>query len=422
MQRIVCLFVMGLFMTTSAIASGFGVFVQGAEGLGQGNAVIAHSAGASTVYFNPALVTKMENFAGVEIGTTMVNSDRSFSSELSGLTTDSKDSTYFPSTFYSYIRLSKSADVWLSLAVNSPFGLGTTWPDGWEGRYISTNGEITTFNVNPNITWGITDEWSVAFGLDFLYLDVDLNRAVPSKVFTGNLLTPDAYQQMKGDTWAYGWNAAASWEPTEKLALGFSYRSKFDIELDRMDVTHTSVPALLVPVMPNTKGSTKFSLPQQLTFGVAYDFTPKLVVEAAARWEDWAQYGNTTIYLQDAVLFQSSDTILREWKATMAYSLGGKYNITSQWAILAGFLYSETCVPDDTFDPSVPDTDANLYTIGGTYEGADWSLYLAYGLEDHKDRNKNNTINNAALLAGEQADGKYESTIHLIAVSVGYKF
>ena len=45
-----------LIIPVQAIASGYGVFTQGASGLGQANAVVAHTTGPSSAYFNPALL------------------------------------------------------------------------------------------------------------------------------------------------------------------------------------------------------------------------------------------------------------------------------------------------------------------------------------------------------------------------------
>lgn len=424
MKRIIFLSVAGvLYMTTSAVSAGFGVFVQGAEGLGQGNAVIAHSAGASTVYFNPALMTQLEDQSGFEVGTTVVKSDRSFTSDSTGLTTDGKDDTYFPSTFYYYSQLPKIEDVWFGLGVNSTFGLGTNWSSDWEGRYIATKNEITTFNINPNVAWKMGERWSAAVGLDLLFFKLDSNRVFPATLIAPG--EPDPLQQAKGDTWAAGFNAALAFQPIDDLSLGLSYRSKFDINLntDDLDVIFTNVSPALSPLIQNTTATTKFTLPQQLTIGLSYDFTPKMTLEVGARWEDWAQYGNTVVYFTAPVAaVQTSDVVLRDWKATWAYNIGGKYHITPEWAVLAGFLYSETCVPDATFDPSIPDTDAYLYTIGGAYEGAKWSFDFAYGLQAHEDRNKNNSINLPSLLLSQPANGKYEGTIHLVAASVGYNF
>ena len=51
------LVLVGMFvLPTQVLASGYGVFTQGASGLSQANAVVAHTTGPSSVYFNPALI------------------------------------------------------------------------------------------------------------------------------------------------------------------------------------------------------------------------------------------------------------------------------------------------------------------------------------------------------------------------------
>jgi long-chain fatty acid transport protein len=85
-------------MVQNAHASGFGIFTQSASSLGQGSAVVAHTDSPSTIFFNPALMNTLSG-TQVELGTTMLFPNREYESP-SGNSFETKDTVFFPSTFY----------------------------------------------------------------------------------------------------------------------------------------------------------------------------------------------------------------------------------------------------------------------------------------------------------------------------------
>src|SRR6266498_1293690 len=83
----------------NAHGSGFGIFTQSASSMGQGDAVVAHTDSPSTIFFNPALMNKLDG-TQLELGTTLVIPHREFKSDLPGGDAKMKDEVFFPSTFY----------------------------------------------------------------------------------------------------------------------------------------------------------------------------------------------------------------------------------------------------------------------------------------------------------------------------------
>lgn len=407
-----------------ACASGFGVFTQGAEGLGQANAVVAHETGASSLYFNPALLSRVPG-TQIEAGTTLVYADREFRSSLTGQKESGEDPIQFPSQVYATHQLN---DHWtVGVGVFFPFGLSTEWDKGWEGRYIATRSDLFSLNFNPVMAWKATDSVTLAAGLDLVYLDAELERQVNSTGL-GFLLNPplglgpmsDAGQKFSGDGWGVGYNLGLLVELREDVRLGATYRSHVDVDIDGdVGFTIPADAAVLAPVLTDTTGDADVRLPQQATFGLAWDASPQLTLEIGGRWEDWSSTEELRVNLDLPVLGQTSDVTPRDWNDTWAVNLGGKYRLNDTVALLAGYLYSDNPVPDSTFDPSIPDADAHLFTVGSGFTCGPWSLDLAYGFEHHRSRDKNNLIGAAS---GAAANGKYRSDIHLAAVSMAYSF
>jgi long-chain fatty acid transport protein len=420
-----------LFAASRADASGFGVFTQGASGLGQANAVVAHPTGPSSLYFNPALLTLVPG-TQVEAGTTAVFFDREFESSQTGRTEESEEGVQFPSTFY--LTHQVNDQVAAGIGVFFPFGLTTEWDENWDGRYIATKSDLFTTNINPVVAWRPIPQLSVAAGLDVLYLDAELERKVNSTAI-GFVVNPpgglgplsDVNQKFTGDGWGVGYNLGLVLRVSEYVDFGATYRSHIDVNVDGDAKFNVPVDAAVIgPLFSKTGGDADIRLPAQATFGLAWAATEKLTLEAGARWEDWSSFDELKIKLDQPILQQSENITPRDWNDTWAFNLGGQYRLNDVVTLLAGYLYADNPVPGSTFDPSIPDSDAHLFTLGTDLTFGQFSVSLAYGYEHHEDRTKNNSIGDPLDPAGQNplssANGEYKTDIHLVATSVAYRF
>jgi long-chain fatty acid transport protein len=392
--------------TSNCYASGFGIFTQGADALGQANATVAHSDGPSAVYFNPALLPSLAG-TQVELGTTAVIPSRKFKSDLDGSTERNEDTAYFPSTFYLTHQVNKQWSA--GLAVFNPFGLGTIWDSDWEGNTIATKSRITTFNINPAIACQVTPRLAIGAGLDILLLDAKLKNQVPGLSAIG--------QQFTGDGEGIGFNLGLHLQITDALSLGAAYRSEIKVDIDGK--AEFDIPAALAGLsfmFPHTDGETSLTLPAQFIAGLAYQISPAWVVEAGVRWEEWSSFDELTIDLDQAVAFQTSMTYPRDWDDTWAFNIGTKYRLNDCVALMAGYLYGDNPIPDSTFEPAIPDSDTHLFTVGSELTFDNFKVALAYGFQLQEDRDKDTNE------YGSVANGSYENYLHLAAISLSYAF
>jgi long-chain fatty acid transport protein len=400
---------------SSVHAAGFAIFTQGASALGQGNAVTAHSQSPSSIFYNPALINRLDG-TQVEIGTTMIKSSREFESSTPGESSDSKSNTFYPSTVYITHKFNDSLSA--GLGVFSPFGLGTEWHDDWAGRYIATKSELTTFNVNPVLSYQVIPSLSIAAGVDIIFLDASLEKKVPSAALAAFGLPAgvDINQKFKGDGTGVGFNVALALDLGKDVTLGASYRSEVKVKV-KGDATFSSD---VLPVGAfNSSGKTDITLPQQVTAAVSYKGIDALTLEAGLRWEGWSSFDKLTIGLDNG---SSSDTP-RNWKDSWGFNLGGKYRLNDTVALLAGYVYGNSSVPDSTFDPSIPDAATHVFCVGTDMNYQQFKIALAYAYQLYEDRTKNNDVSGGLPSPPfSAANGKYQSDAHLVAVSLGYKF
>jgi len=403
----------------SVQAAGYAVFTQGASALGQGNAAVAHTDDPSTVFYNPALMYKLEG-TQLDLGTTFITSTHEFHSSQPGGSSASDHGTFFPSTIYLTHKFNDQLSA--GLGVFSPFGLATKWPASWDGRFIATNSELTVFDINPAVSYRVLPKLSVAAGLDVFLLYAKLERQIPPGAFGP---ASQIGQKFDGTGTAVGFNVGAAYELTKELTFGVHYRSEAQAHIDGTSSTSTgfTLPNGAMPL--DSKGKTSLRLPQQLTAGVAYQVSEPLIIELGFRWEGWSAFQDLKVTLYNGTVVPPT---VRDWRDTYGINLGGKYKLNDTVALLAGYVFGTSAVPDSTFDPSIPDSDTHVFCVGTDLSYQNFKLGLSYAYQMYLDRTKNNAVGSQFVVPAVpatlpfNANGKYENHAHLVSLGLGYKF
>jgi long-chain fatty acid transport protein len=406
---------------SNAYGSGFGIYTQGASTLGQGAATIAHTDDPSAIFWNPALINKLQG-TQIQLGTTLIFPSRKFESDLTGETFKTEPDMFYPSTFFVTHKFNEKISA--GLGVFNPFGLATKWPDDWEGRYVATNSEMRTYNINPVVSYQIIPQLSFAAGLDFLILDATLEKKI-NMLFFG--IPADGNQKFEGNGTGFGYNLGILFEPHKDISIGASYRSEIKVDIDG-DATFdlpSGTPSLISTLFPDTPGNTDITLPQQIHAGIYYKGFDPLTFEIAMRWEGWSSYDQLKIKLDKPVVGSKTSVSKKDWEDTYSVSLGAKYQLNNTIALLAGYLYGGNPIPDKTFEPAIPDANTHLFTVGTSIKHKQFKVDLAYGYQKLQNRNKNNNVGAESSIPGildARANGKYKSYLHMVGVSLTYIF
>jgi long-chain fatty acid transport protein len=374
------LFFSTIIMPSNASASGFAVYPRGAKDLAMQHNVIAYTEGPTSNYYNPALITELKG-TQIEVGTTLIFPSRKFESAQTGKTEKAK------------------SQIPMGIGVFNPFGLGNDWGNDWEGRYLATNSEMQTFNINPNIAWKVNDRLAVAGGLDFLLLDSTLEKNINFSTYE----LPDGKQKFKGDGNGFGYNLGLIYHLNEDWSFGASYRSGITVDAN----------------FPNTDGSVDVELPALLFLGLCYKGIDKLTVELGGRWEEWSCYEKLAFKFDQPIAGSKSSVFEKNWKDVMSYSIGAKYDINDSLAILAGYRFEDNPVPGDTFEPAVLGSDAHSIAFGVKKRFGKLVACATYNYQKYENRKKNN---NLGTNLGGTANGKYSVYMHLVGASVSYEF
>jgi long-chain fatty acid transport protein len=399
---------------TLAQAGGYAVYTHGASALGQGNAVVANGDDPSVIFFNPALLSQLPG-TQVQAGTTLIFSSGDFRSDLTGRSSDKDSDLFLPSTFYFSHRFNDKVSA--GLGVFSPFGLGNDWGKEWEGRFIATNSELKSFNVNPVLSLQVNPKLALAGGLNFIYLDSTLERQLRATALGIPIPGLEVGQKFSGDGTGIGFNLGMLLDLTDDLALGVSYRSEIKVDITG-DVSFATPEGFPVP-LPGMPGKTDLTLPQQAFAGLYYKGFDPLTFEVGMLWEGWSSFEELRIELPDG----SSTVTPRDWNNSLVYNLGVRYRLNPTVTLLAGYLYGETPVPDHTFDPSIPDSDTHLFSLGTDLNFNRCKVAFSYAYQRFESRTKNNLIGASPVAEStDLANGTYKSDLHMVALGLTYRF
>jgi long-chain fatty acid transport protein len=405
--------VAGLHLTSNSLfASAFALYTSGASELALCDSAIAHTEGSASNFWNPALLPELDG-TQLEIGTIFLRPSVEFSSDLTGKETSLETNTFFPSTIFISHKINERFSAGFGL--NSTFGLGTEWPDDWEGRYIATNSELQTFNFNPNIAWKLSEKLVVAIGFNILLGEATLEQKIDP--FFLLLPSPDGNSKLKADGNGYGYDVGILYKFSEELAFGMSYRSGIKLELDG-DIKWSQAGISIV----DTGVKSDLELPAQLFGGISCKMYDRILVEIGGKWENWSSYKHLKLKADQPIFFGSNIfTVQKDWHDVYSFNVGVKYMLGPDLTLLAGFSHEENPIPSETFDPSIPCSDKNWYSFGIRKSLGNFKIMISYLYDKYESRYKNNNVAGLSV-SGMTANGKYSQDIHMAGLSLSYSF
>ncbi len=415
-------------LSSPVLGAGFALQQQGTAAMAQGNAFVAQADDPTAIFYNPAGLNQLKR-AEVYLGTVFNHPDREFH-PAAGPVADTNHRWYHVPTIYAAIPFNDR--VAAGVGVFSPFGLGTAWSPTWVGRYLTTASTLQTFNLNPAVSVKALENLSLAAGLDVLWSSVRLKRKIPIFLPTPNGLVqlPDGESNMGGSGMGWGYNLGALYECIPGVKFGVSYRS--EISVNHSGDLALSVPqAIPAPFRPPARvgGDSDLTFPPSVTFGVAYSRLKPFTFEFDATWTGWSTYDQLQLNFQQKVpvagKLASSALQPKNWHDAWAFRFGANYEVKPGMKLRAGYIYDLTPVPDDTFDPQVPDSNRHIFTAGGDIKIKRLTLGLAYNFVLQENRTKNNIIAlNGAPLASPafQANGRYQGHSHSVGLSTSFRF
>ncbi len=402
--------------SVSAFAGGLAVRQQSTSGLGSAYAGAAAGGDLSSMYWNPAAATVKDGMNSESHYTLMapnaeVNVLSASNPAILGAPfasgTNSGEITslaLMSASYYNYQFKNFDPNLFLGLAINSPYGLKTKPENGhYAGALIGRESNLRTFNFSPTLAYKITPQLSVGVGAQFQY--------TTAKFSFGSGVPINGDTKFEGNGIAAGWTAGLLWQATSSTSIGLGYRSGMKTNLDGAFI---NTPGALFAGSPmfSTAAQVKLNTPDMITLSFRQSLTQNLRLLGTAEWTNWS------VLKELRVVADGSSTIANlpvGWTDGWFFGLGGEYDYNQRLTLRAGGAYEITPIDNPTKRLlGTPDNDRIWASIGATYKWSDTTSFdLAYSHVFIKDSAWDRTS-----LTGIRMTGTMESSLDIISVSM----
>ena len=400
-----------------AYAGGFSFTEHGAAASGKANAFAGEANDPSAIFYNPAGITQLPGTQFM-IGTSIVKLDSTFRSSTTGENTKLEDQFPIVPHFFITHRF-KQWDERLSigLGVYTPFGIVVDWPDNWQGRFNTTNARLRVTVYNPTVAYQVTPGLSVAAGIRIADAGAEFEQKFNIGTGESKVRAHDL------DAHPVGWDVGLLYHLKEiSTSVGLQFRSELQAKFN--GDADFSGPAAVT--FANTGFHTSIKFPPQLILGVSTKAIPRWTINADIEWEGWKTVGSIPKSF-DGTASALNQRGLRNWKNSYVFRLGAEYAATDRLALRGGFFYDQTPIPDNTFDPTIPNADLYALTGGAGYRWGATSVDIAYlfGFYEKRATNASSidpTITGGIGTDGTQVFGSFSTTAQVLMLSVTYRF
>lgn len=444
-------------------AAGFGLVENSASGMGNAFAGAAATAeDASTVWFNPAGMSELEETKQVSVATHLIFPQADFSNvasrvnpaltggnvaaaeaALSGVNSGADKVAVVPN---SYAVMPINERTKLGLGVNAPFGLETNYDEDWYGRYHALKSAMKTININPSVSYEVNDKLSVGGGVSAQYIDVELSsavdsaaacRSIASAANSGTLLAQclasfpevgnaatDSKATIRGDDWSLNYNAGLLYKPTDNTKVGVSYRSSTKHNLE--GTADYTVDPTLQPILAAT-GVTRFNnapaqadaeLPASLSLSVAHKLNDKVEVLGDVTHTQWSSFDRLTVKNADTGVVISN--VDESWQDVNRYSVGVNYQRNDRLKLRGGVAFDEEPIPDALHRTArIPGNDRTWVSAGANYQlKKNLSVDVGYS---HLFIDET-PIDNIDDATGYALRGLYDSDVDIVSAQLNWSF
>lgn len=396
------------FAAGQAWGAGFQLNETSASGLGNAFAGgAAEAQDATTVWSNPAGMSKLTSpqvAAVVNLVTPSFKfqNDGSQPAAFQPLGNSGGDAGSLNVVPNLYAVMPINHDWSVGLGVNVPFGLVTEWGNGWIGRFQALKSDVKTINVNPSVSWRVSDTLAVGVGIDWQRVDAEFTSDVnysgalmqaAGQAAAGGLIPPAllptiaslvpglaTHTQVKGNDSAWGWNIGILWDATPETRIGAQYRSQLKYHIEgNVSFDNPALPAVPPPLAPVIGGlgaavngvlanggiTADIKFPDIANVSVFHKLNDQWDLMADAQFTHWSVFKQLTFVRTTGEVLASTPENFRDtWKL----AAGATYHYNDKWSFRGGAAWDQSPVNTTDRTPRLPDADRTWLTLGTQYK------------------------------------------------------
>ncbi len=461
-----------------AFGSAFALAEQNVLGLGNafaGAGAVAED--ANTVWFNPAGLARL-NLPQAETALHVIipsskfhnaNSQAATLQPLGGTGGDAGSAAFVPNLYGS---MAINDRVHIGIGVNVPFGLKTEYADGWLGRYQALKSEVKTININPSMSYKVTDQFWIGAGANYQHFEATLTNDVNYSValaqgygqaaaagqitaaqagaLSAATASLDSFAKVTGDDSAWGWNVGAMFSFNGDAnndngagRIGLAYRSKLKYDVvGSVNFTNPTPPTLTGPLAPlnpvvglvssgvnqtrlfDGGVNLKITLPDTASLSYFQRLNDRFDILGDVTWTGWSSIPELRILRSTGSVLQ---VLPENFKDTWRYSIGTNYRYDDRIVLRAGVAFDQSPVNNVDRGPRLPDEDRTWLAVGARYK---YSSALNFDVGAAYIFIKDPSINSVGgVLGGPPSiaatgliNGDYSSNVVIVSGQMNYRW
>ena len=446
-------------LSTAVQASGYHFGTQSVNAQGTANAAAAEAADASTIFYNPAGLTKLDSSqisVNANIVFPSIHYEAESATDFTGIPVQGSKSGKITKTTVAphvYGAYKASDDVTLGLGVYVPFGSATEYEKDSVLRHNINKLGLTTIAIEPVVAWKLNDRHSFGAGIIAQHTSAELRKyadwGIKQKAVAKASGKPDAaiaaaiqadgHADVKGSDWGFGYQLAWMWDINERARVGVNYRSKVSHTLEGTAEWAADGAAAKQAwdsgamadrgYVPNEKASVKIVTPESLSVHGMYRATDKTNLFGDVTWTRHSRFNKAELMFEKEKIIvngQSDRTVITpNWRNTYKVAFGGSYQVTEPLQLRAGIAFDKSPVKsaEDRMN-SLPDGNRIWFSVGAKYQlGKNHVIDAAYS-----HIHINDTVYRTGKASGNDVDSRgtssarFKNKADILGLQYTYKF
>jgi long-chain fatty acid transport protein len=338
MKRI--LFFLGsLFMGSAwAYAGGFSQPDHSASAAGVANAYVATADDASALAYNPAGIAWQSGIS-TTAGIHMDFRDSSVVLPAGPVAPNDGNESTIGHIYASWMP--RDSRLGAGIGISPLYKTNNEWNTAFPGAAGLT--KLMVDHITLDLIYAINSDLAFAVGGDWYITRATLSQGI--QTFQGN------------DLASFGGHASLMWKPMPAWSAGLMFRSGSKISISGQ-----------------TNDKLSFKLPDEVTVGIAHDFTDVWRLEADVKWTRWSALKDMHVSTL-GLISQSNPLDLRD---TLTAMTGLTWTWRQNSQIRAGYAYDQGANRSLGFNPMIADQDGHRLSLGAGGDAFGVHMDLAY--------------------------------------------
>ena len=406
--------VLGFAAAAASASETLSVVPDSAQALGIVGGRYANLKDASAVRVSPANILQIEK-SELLINTAAWYGDIRFSGA-NGQSVQMNKPWVFPASMY-FVQPIIPGRLSFGLGVSTPYGMASVYPQNMDGnlRYVLPySSNLLTVDITPAVAFKLTDDLSVAVGLDIMYADLKMKQFYSWLPF-GSAMEGDL--QMHGQGWGLGAYAGVNWTIAKKHRIALVGRLPVKVAF-RGDLKATNMPAAAQALgfSPSSTFNSDMTFPGSISAGYGYDVTDRFTVGFDFKWSQNTSHDDLPLQIaNNQGLLGGATSSVFGWRNSIDVGTGMSYQLNESWTLRGGYMFSENSQPATTYSPVVCTNDRSVFSLGVGWRGKTRGVDLTYAYVYNPTR----VIGNASQ---PLFDGNYRHSWQVLAFSFTQRF